>query len=775
MDQSRYILWLKDVHKDDVAIVGGKGANLGEMYNAGFPVPPAFLVTTKAYFDFIERTGIRDRIKSILDETNVDDSENLRINAKRIQNLILTTQMPHYIREEIEKAYEALGLFGKEAVNLPHTIITSVKRESPFVAVRSSASAEDLPEASFAGQQATFLNVKGKENVVKAVQATWASLFTARAIFYREKNKFDHMKVGLCSIVQKMVESDKSGVGFSINPATNNPNEIVIEASYGLGEAIVSGAVTPDLYIVDKSTFQIIRKDVKDKKIMIKRDPLSGKNLKFQVPESKAKSQCLTDEEIINLARIIKRLEDHYNFPQDIEWAIEEGRLYIVQTRPVTTTKKEFKHEEIRPQGEIILRGLGSSPGYASGPVKIVKSLEDLSKVQKGDILVTKMTNPDMVPAMKRAAAIVTDEGGLTAHASIVSRELGIPAVVGTEKATEILKDGQIITVDAYNGVIYAGEVKPQEAPKLPESTTPTEVKEYYPTKTKIYMNLSVPDMIEKYKDLFFDGVGLMRIEFIIASIIKKHPLELINSSQEDVYINELVKGISKVASVIHPKPVIVRFSDFKTNEYKDLEGGEKYEPEERNPMLGWRGVSRYISPEFEKVFRLECKAIKVLRDSGLNNVHVMLPFVRKISEVRKALKIMEEEGLKREEGLKVYLMAEVPSVIFLADRFAELCDGFSIGSNDLTQLILGVDRDSELLAKRGYFDENNLAVKLAISYLIRKAHEKGKTVSICGQAPSEYPEFTRFLVEQGIDSISVNPDVVNSVRKLVHDVENNL
>ncbi|RLG19005.1 phosphoenolpyruvate synthase [Nanoarchaeota archaeon] len=780
--EEKYIVWNREVGKDDVRIVGGKGANLGELMRAGLPVPNFFIVTAKAYRDFLEKTGLKKEITKILEGLNVDDTKALQDAASKIQDLIKEAPVPEEIKKEIVEAYRALGAGGPErykALSIKALDILKMSREIPFVAVRSSATAEDLPSASFAGQQATFLNVHGETQVVEAVQKCWASLFTARAIFYRAKHGFEHMKVEIAVIVQKMVNSEKSGVAFSCDPVTGDLDKIVIEAGFGLGEAIVSGEINPDLYVVDKKTFKILKKEIKEQRILKTRDPYSGRNVTLAVPPEKVRAQKLSDKEIVELAKVVKSIEDYYKFPQDIEWAIEEGRIFIVQTRPVTTIEKVRKVEEKKIgeeelKGKEILKGLPASPGFASGIVKIVHDPSELNKVKEGDILVTKMTNPDYVPAMRRAAAIVTDEGGLTCHAAIVSRELGIPCIVGTGNATQVLHEGEVITVDARKGVVYKGLLEaPERKAALAAPTISLEEAKKLKTKTKIYMNLGVPEKIDDYKELPFDGIGLMRVEFIIASYIGEHPNYLLEIGQEQKYVDKLAEGIAKVAKAIEPRPVVVRFSDFKTNEYRELKGGEKYEPHEANPMIGWRGVSRYISPEFEQAFRLECKAIKKVREEmGLKNVWVMLPFVRTTSEVEKCMKILEEEGLKRSEDFKVWLMAEVPSIIFLADEFSKLCDGFSIGSNDLTQLILGADRDSGLLGRMGYFDERNPAVLRAMKYLIEVAHRFGKTVSICGQSVSVYPEITEFLVRCGIDLISVNPDVVIQARKIVYDVE---
>ncbi len=766
------ILNFKEINKEDIPYVGGKGANLGEMYNSGFPVPPGFAVTAYAYEKFLEITGIKDEIKEVLSDLNVDDNDSLQSASKQVQTIIRAEQIPDEISSAIVKAYESMY---KSSYDLPKSVgmFINAAREPPFVAVRSSATAEDLPGASFAGQQATFLNVKGGDDLLEAVKDCWASLFTARAIFYREKNKFDHFKVKICVIVQKMVDSTKSGVAFSVDPITEQPDKIVIEAGWGLGEAIVSGAINPDHYVVDKDDWKIIEKKIMKKDFMIIRDP-SGKNKKIILDEPKRSSQVLADEEIIELAKVVKRIEDHYNFPQDIEWAYEGKKLFIVQSRPITTLKKEKIETAPEPSGEPILKGLPASHGIISGRVKIVHDVNELDKVQQGDILVTKMTDPDFVPAMKRAAAIVTNEGGITSHAAIVSREMGIPCVVGTEKATQILKDGDLITVDAINGLVYKGEqVKSLKAAEAkPVEQKPKVPIEQIETATKIYMNLGIPEKIDDYKDLPIDGIGLMRVEFIIADDIKEHPLHMIEQGREQEYIDKLAEGIKKVASAIYPRPVIVRFSDFKTNEYENLIGGDKYEPKEDNPMIGWRGVSRYVSEVFEPAFRLECRAIKKVREQ-FKNVWVMLPFVRKTSEVKKVIKIIQNEGLIRDEQFKIFIMAEVPAVAIMPEEFAKLeIDGASIGSNDLTQLILGVDRDSELLGKMGYFDERNAAVLHGIKRIIEGFHKHGKSVSICGQAPSTYPEFAEFLVMSGIDSISVNPDVVEKTKRIVAAAE---
>jgi pyruvate,water dikinase len=763
----QFIKWLNELSRNDLAFVGGKAANLGEMFNAGLPVPDAFVVTTDAYRYFLKKTGIEEKIFRILKKTDINNTLQLQENTAKIRGIIEKTKMPREIRKKIIEAYKKLSReFGKK---------------EEYVAVRSSATAEDVPGASFAGQQLTLLNIKGAEEVVKAVQKCWASLFTARATFYRVQKGFEHKKVFIAIPVQKQLGAlskreylagkYKAGVGFTIHPATGEKDRIVIEASWGQGESVVSGAVTPDTYVIDKKSGKVVERIIGSKERM-KVTRTGGDLEEIETPKEMRKIACLTQDELKQLWKLSTKLEQHYKFPQDFEWASENGKVYLVQSRPVTVFYEE-KVEEIEVEKPPILKGLAASPGVGIGKVRIILSPKEIYKVKEGDILVTTMTNPDFVPAMRRASAIVTEEGGLTSHASIVSRELGIPCVVGTGNATKVLKDGSLITVDGRRGVIYEGEIRELMAREKALEVSPEEAAKLK-TKTKILMNLGVPTEIEKYKHLPFEGIGLMRVEFIIASWVKEHPNYLIKKHREKKYIDKLAEGIAMVAKAIYPRFVVVRFSDFKTNEYRELIGGKEYEPEEANPMLGWRGVSRYISNEFEKAFRLECKAIKKVREKmKLNNVWVMLPFVRTTWEVERCLKLMEEEGLKRGmKNFQVWLMAEVPSIVFLADEFSKLCDGFSIGSNDLTQLVLGIDRDSAILANMGYFDERNEAVRRAIKNLIEIAHKHKVSVSICGQAPSVYPEFAEFLVKCGIDSISVNPDVVAKTRKLIYKLE---
>jgi pyruvate,water dikinase len=775
------VIWFENLRKTDIPSVGGKNANLGEMIKAGIPVPPGFAITAYAYKKFIEETKIVQKIYDIIKETVKEQSnpEQYREASKKIRKLIEATPMPKEMEDAIKSAYREL--------------CKRLNTNEVFVAVRSSATAEDLPDASFAGQQETYLNVKGENELLEKTVKCWSSLFTPRAIFYRDEKKFAHEKVFISVGVQKMVNARAAGVMFTINPVTGDTNQIVIEGNYGLGESVVSGAVTPDDFVVDKNTLKIIEKRIAKKTVQYVRDSNTGKTIHREVPVEKQEQPCINDEEITKLAELGKRIEQHYGKPQDIEWAIEADmsfpeNVFIVQSRPETVwsvkvSKPSEKIEEVKTtELKVVVKGIPAGKrGYGIGKAKVVLNPEEASKVmEKGDILVTDMTNPDFVPFMKMAGAIVTDKGGVTCHAAIVSRELGIPCVVGTENATKLMATGKEYTVDSRSGVVYEGimqaltqQLSTAAVTSIPTSGSGNVYQTVPVTATKIYMNLGVPEKIEDYKHLPFEGIGLMRIEFILASYIGEHPLYLIETGQQQKFVDKLAEGIATVARTIQPRPVVVRFSDFKTNEYRELKGGEKYEIEEANPMLGWRGCSRYISSWYEKAFRLECQAIRKCRKEwGLKNVWIMLPVVRTVWEAKKVLEIMKEEGLERSKDFKVWFMAETPSIAILADEFSKLCDGFSIGSNDMTQGILMIDRDSQRLGQMGYFDERDPAVKRIIAHLIRVAHENGCTVSICGEGPSNLPDFAEFLVRVGIDSISVNADAVVATKKLVASME---
>jgi pyruvate,water dikinase len=739
------IVWFDEVTKKDIPTVGGKGANLGELTNAGIPVPPGFIVTATAYFDFLKQTKITDKIRELLHSADVNNSKQLQQIAKKVQQVILDAKMPPKLAAEIREAYKKLG--------------------GGLVAVRSSATAEDLPEASFAGQQRTFLNLRKEKGVVAAVHGCWASLFEARAIFYREQQGFDHFKVGIAVPVQKMVQSEASGVMFTIEPVTSDQSKIVIEAIYGLGEAIVSGEVNPDLYVIDKERLIISSKKLSRQERKLTINPKTedkNTNIWTSVPPSEQTQQKLSDTDIAKLAWIGKQIEYHYDFPQDIEWAREGRKIFILQTRAVTTIKETTAVEpEIR--APVLLSGAAASPGIASGPVKIIPDASQIDRVYDGDILVTEMTTPDFVPAMKRAAAIVTNRGGRTAHAAIVSRELGIPCVVGVEEATTALSDGQVITVDGSRGKIYEGKV----TRRIETASVSTIFQEAIKTRTKVYVNLAQPELADRVATHNVDGVGLLRAEFMVAHI-GEHPNYMLSQNRGNEFIDKLAAGITTFAQAFQPRPVVYRTNDFKTNEYRALTGGENYEEIEENPMLGYRGAARYIKDI--DVFKLELAAIKKVR-LNYPNLWVMIPFVRTVKELETTVKIMESEGLKRSEDFKIWMMVEIPSNIFLLEKFLEVgIDGISIGSNDLTQLILGVDRDNATLAQE--FDERDEAVLIALERAIKVAKRMGVTSSICGQAPSVYPELTKKLVEWGITSVSVSPDMIGTTRGIIAKVE---
>lgn len=747
----REVLWFKEVGKKDIRLVGGKGANLGEMTQAQIPVPPGFIVTAHTYTRFLEQAGLRPTIQKLLSPLDYNDSARLQKVSEEIKSLIRSTPVPQQIAAEIKKAYRELG--------------------GGPVAVRSSATAEDLADASFAGQQATFLNVVGEDEVVDAVRACWASLFEARAIFYRADKGFEHLEVAIAVPVQRMVQSFRSGVMFTLEPVTGDRSKIAIEALFGLGEAVVSGELTPDLYVLDKASLRILEKRVVNQERQLVRNPQAGAedevNIWLAVPNDLRQQQKLSDEQIVALATIGKRVEEHYGFPQDIEWAEEGGELDILQTRPVTALAiAEAETEEAVETAPLLLSGSPASPGAALGPVRIVLSSSEIDRVKEGDVLVAEMTTPDFVPAMKRAAAIVTDRGGRTCHAAIVSRELGIPCVVGAGEATATLRTDQLVTVDGSQGKVYDGCAETRLAWAAQERARQAVMADIK-TRTKVYVNLADPDLAEVVAARNADGVGLLRAEFMIAQI-GEHPQLAIDEGRSEEYIEKLADSLRKFASAFHPRPVVYRTNDFKTNEYRNLRGGEKYEQFEENPMIGYRGASRYIRDI--DIFRLELEAIKRVRQD-YNNLWVMIPFVRTPEELAGVREVMVREGLEPRQDFKLWMMAEVPSNALILDKFLDVgIDGISIGSNDLTQLILGIDRDNARFAAE--FDERNEAVILALEQLIRTARRRGVTSSICGQAPSDYPDLTEKLVEWGITSISVNPDVIDKTRKIVADAE---
>jgi len=740
------VVWLEEVGKDDVSVVGGKGASLGEMINVGAPVPGGFAVTAQAYRDFINRSGIADDIFEAL-KVDVNDPAALNGSAERAKKLVLEAKVPKDIEKAIRDRYrEMCKREGKEVL----------------VAVRSSATAEDLPDASFAGQQETFLNMLGEDQVFEAVRKCWASLYGARAIFYRVEQGFEHEKVNISVTVQKMVSSEKSGVMFSSHPSTGEP-EVIIEAAWGLGEAVVSGSVSPDNYVIDRANKKILNKFIAAKEIMIVRDPKTGETVTKKVPADMKEKLVLSDEEILKLAAQAEVLEKHYGIPQDIEWAFENGKMFILQSRPITTIGNSAKVVEAKEGGKVILAGLGASPGVATGVVKIVTGPENLDKITEGDIMVTVMTTPDMVPAMKRAGAIVTDEGGMTCHAAIVSRELGCPAVVGTKRGTKTLSDGMLITVDGGKGKVYEGKVKKakEEAPARAVVAAPSKPI----TATEIKVNVSMPEAAEMAAATLADGVGLLRIEHMILGL-GKTPRYYINAGREEEYIDELVKGVRTVAEAFYPKPVWVRTLDAPTDEFRGMEGGEN-EPHEHNPMLGWRGIRRDLTDTDH--FRIEMRAFKKLHEMGLTNVGIMLPLVQHVSEFQKAKALMIEEGLNLDK-IDVGIMVETPAAALTIEEFIEDgIDFISFGTNDLTQYTLAVDRNNENVAD--LYSELHPAVLTLIEYVVERCNKAGVTTSICGQAGS-YPEMAKRLVEIGITSISANIDAAATVRETVARAE---
>lgn len=756
------VVWFKDVDREDGGLVGGKGANLGEMVRAKFPVPDGFIVTSPAYFYVIDHNHLREKIKELLKGIDVSKSTELQRVSNAIKKLISRVEIPEDVVDEILKAYTKLG-------------------DDVSVAVRSSATAEDLPGASFAGQQATFLNIAGDANVVNAVRDAWASLFEARAIFYREQKGFDHFKVGIAVPVQRMVQSDVSGVMFSMNPVTNDKQSVVVEAVWGLGENIVQGSVTPDHYEVNKKTWDITKRDVIKQTIeMVRRE---GVTKNRPVPSSRENKRKLTDDQVIELAKLADKLQKHYFYPQDSEWAIEDDKIFLVQTRPITTIeaidkgRKESTSVDVKKATEklkLLVKGDSASPGLVSGVVRHIMTPKDMYRLKVGEIMVTTMTTPDFVPAMKKAAALVTDKGGQTSHAAIVSRELGLPCVVGTKTGTKILKEGRVVTVNGATGEIFEGGLQAKVLEALEHSSSAASQKQEehaqsIKTATKVYVNLAEPELAEEVSKRNVDGVGLLRAEFMIAQI-GVHPKKLIKDRREKVFVHKLAEGMEKICTAFYPRPVVYRATDFKTNEYSHLTGGKDYEPHEENPMIGYRGCFRYITDV--RVFELELQAMKIVREKkDLTNLWLMIPFVRTVEELKKVKNIVNAHGLRRGASFKLWMMAEIPSNVILLDDFIDVgIDGLSIGTNDLTMLVLGTDRDNEHV--RTEYDERNPAVLWALERICTTARKRGVTVSVCGQAPSEYPEITEKLVSWGATSVSVTPDMINKTREVVYEAE---
>lgn len=754
--KDKFILDFEDIDKESVSEAGGKGANLGEMAQAGFAVPPGFVVSAGAYRYFLEQNDFQPKIKAFLKTLNYKRPQELQSVSEKIRKMLFSGSIPDELKKEIVRKYEGMGGLFKQKL----------------VAVRSSATAEDLPGASFAGQQETFLNVQGEANLLESVKKCWSSLFTPRAIFYREEKGFNHFKVSLAVIVQEMIQSEISGIAFTVDPTTNDKHKMVIEAVWGLGELIVQGSVTPDKYELERHSLEILNIDRQPQtRELVRR----GRETKERnVPGSRRNKQKLSEEKIKELAKILQKIHTHYFFPQDIEWAYSKGKFYIVQSRPITTlSTQRIAHsaqEEVKVKTTgVVLKGQGASPGIAAGVVKIVESPKKLGKVKKGDILVAKMTSPDFVPAMKLAGAIVTDEGGVTSHAAIVSRELGIPCVVGTGEATKVLKDGLVVTVDGKSGTVERGG---RVRDRKPETTI---VKEIIPsedirTATRIYVNLAEPEKAAEAARLPVDGVGLLRAEFMLAQI-GKHPRHMIAQGRQEEFIAKLGEGLIEFCKSFEPRPIIYRATDFKTNEYRNLDGGKAYEPDEPNPMLGFRGAYRYIAdPE---VFELELAAVKRVREE-YKNLWVMIPFVRSPQELLEVKRIMAASGLMRSSSFKLWLMIELPVNVILLEEFIKVgIDGVSVGSNDLTMLILGTDRDNSDVAPA--YNERNPAVLWALKKTVEICRKHGVTSSICGQAPSSYDDLVEYLVGLGITSVSVNSDAVGRIQKVVYEAERKL
>jgi len=784
--KDKYILWFKDISIEDTPLVGGKNAALGEMYGSltklGINIPNGFALTSKAYWHFLEDTGIRKKIEEVLSDLDVHDIKNLQKRGEKVREIILEAELPENLKDTIREAYQKL--IGDNS-------------KSKDVAVRSSATAEDLPTASFAGQQETFLNVRGSGDVIRATKKCIASLFTNRAISYRADQGFPQTKVALSVGIQKMVRSDKSvsGVNFTIDPETGLKNTIYITSTWGLGEMIVQGKVEGDEFYVFKEGLKLGYRAIVSKKMGSKEkkmiyDESGNKDTKEVVVEKTEREKfTLTDDEVLKLAKWSLIIEEHFSKkaseerPMDIEWAKDgiTGELFIVQARPETVQSQKdansfstYHFKKNLSEKVLILSGDAVGNKITTGRARIIKIVEEIDKFQKGEVLITEMTDPDWEPIMKTASAIITNKGGRTSHAAIVSRELGIPAILGTGNATELIKDGEQITIDCSDpntGRIYRGEFEFEEKVY--------KLKKNPKTKTKLMLNIGSPNQAMLYHNLPVSGIGLAREEFIIASEIRIHPNALIYydkikdkkiveqideltkgyKNKKEYYVDKLAAGIAKIGVAFWPRPVIIRFSDFKTNEYRSLIGGVLYEPEEGNPMIGWRGASRYYSPKFEEAFGLEVKAIKKVREEiGLKNIEVMVPFCRTPQEGEKVVKLIEKYGLER-KNVKVYVMCEIPANVIQAYEFLEIFDGFSIGSNDLTQLTLGIDRDNETISD--ITNENNDSIKELVKIAIKVCREQKKYIGICGQAPSDFPEFAEFLVKNKIESISLNPDTV--------------
>ncbi|MDR3063095.1 MAG: phosphoenolpyruvate synthase [Methanobrevibacter sp.] len=753
-----FIARFEDIGKTNIDIAGGKGANLGEMTQAGIPVPPGFVITSKTYDIFMTNTGLYKKVYKLLDGIDVNETKKLQKVAEKIKQLIIETEIPNELTTLISESYNALGI--------------KVGHDDVEVAIRSSATAEDLPEASFAGQQDTFLHIKGTKQVVDYVRKCWASLFEARAIFYREENNFDHSKVYIAVVVQEMVESEKAGVMFTVNPSTGE-DVALIEGSWGLGESVVSGSVTPDTYNVDKKTNKLLNVTIGDKKTMYVKDK-GGNTIIKDVPDSMKKQRVLSDEELTELNEMGKRIQSHYGAPQDTEWAFHKDTLYMLQSRPITTLNDVSDSsvgsgEDELENRTVVVSGLGASPGFGSGEVKIINNIDELDKIKDGDIMVTTMTTPDMVPAMKRANAIITDEGGITCHAAIISRELGIPCVVGTGDASEILVENSKVTVDGKKGSIYEGIFAVDNNQDNTNQSTTTNAQTDIITVTEVKVNVSMPEAAPKAAATGADGVGLLRTEHMMLTA-GVHPKKFIVDDNEDELVKILVENIIKVVDLFHPKPVWYRTLDAPTDEFITLKGGEN-EPHEHNPMLGWRGIRRELDEP--DILRAEFKAVKTLLDKGYDNIGVMLPLVQHPNELKRAKEIATEVGLVPHKDVDFGIMVEIPATAITIEDFIDVgLDFISFGTNDLTQYSLAVDRNNELVA--AHYNEEHPAIMKLIKYAIKKCNAAGVKTSICGQAGS-VPHIVEKLVEFGITSVSANTDAVEAVRKTVARAEQKL
>ena len=744
-----YVKKFEELSKSDIGIAGGKGANLGELTQAGIPVPPGFVVTAQAYKYFMDEAGINDQVMEILDAIDINDTKALQAAAEEIKTIIIESPIP-----------DDLVLFIREYYN---ELCQRVGEDDTDVAIRSSATAEDLPEASFAGQQDTFLHVSGDDEVIEYIRKCWASLFEARAIFYREENDFEHSKVYIAVVVQKMANADKAGVMFTVNPSTGEEIAL-IEGSWGLGESVVSGDVTPDNYQVDKKNNEIINVTISDKKVMYTNDE-AGTSIKVDVPEEKRNERVLSDEELIELTEMGKRVQAHYGEPMDTEWAFEKDMLFLLQARPITTlgNADEDAGDASSDLGDVLVRGLGASPGMASGTVKIILDIDELDKIKDGDVMVTTMTTPDMVPAMRRASGIVTDEGGVTCHASIISRELGIPCVVGTGDATTTLEENSGVTLDGKKGLVFEGISETKE-----EATAVAGTVEAAPiiTVTEVKANVSMPEAAEKAAATGADGVGLLRTEHLMLTS-GIHPGKFIADGREDELIDTIADNVQIVADAFYPRPVWYRTLDAPTDEFITLEGGEN-EPREHNPMLGWRGIRRELDqPE---ILKCEFKAIKKLHEKGYTNIGIMIPLSQSPEELKKAKALCSEVGFEPHKDVDFGMMVEIPAAAIMIDEYIKVgIDFVSLGTNDLTQYTLAVDRNNEFVAK--HYTEEHPAVMKLIERTIRKCAEAGVKCSICGQAGS-VPHIVEKLVEYGISSVSSNTDAIADVRKTVARAE---